>query len=720
MNYGGPPLQRPRTSAGVVNNLLSPRDNAFASFALRPSPTSIDLTRDDLSFSPPPGPPPPLPPLPSSAVPKPSPLHDISRTFSHVKKDILGMVRSRMPRVTGNKQNRLSSRRHNETPALPAMSSNSPPRPRREPSRRHNRLSDRQRRNALFPGGSAARQSDETQTCAPLQAPQTWLAQTLRSGQGAKAAVAATRRQKLEEATTKLDHLYQPPSPDSGNDSAMELDSAFGDTTPTDAMQVELTACAEENLILKMLPGEIFLEILEYLDFKDLGNAALACKTWSHFAASPTVLRGAYMSQYHRRTSFPSPYIQIGGLGIGRPFAQQPAQNWKAMAKARTEISDNWKHNRARAIYFEGHTDSVYCCQFDEDKIITGSRDRTIRVWDIHTYQCIRVIGGPAYRPAAPSSAERLATVDETVYSGENMNGTKSGDQLFHIPREHHAASILCLQYDHEILVTGSSDHTCIVWDLKTWEPLTRLRNHSAGVLDVCLDRDFIISCSKDLTICVWSRHTYELLKVLTGHNGPVNAVQLRGKLLASASGDGRCKLWDLSDLQNRKMEEILVRTFQSADRGLAAVEFTDDTKYVLAGGNDQVIYKFRCADGAEVGKYAGHTGLVRSLFLDYSNKRVLSGSYDQGIRVYDFDSHDTIGSYVNWTTSWILAAKSDYRRIVATSQDGRVLLMDFGLDVDNVHLLNGNDNEPSSRPAAVDAKLREPKDRAIEMSSGP
>jgi F-box and WD-40 domain protein 1/11 len=68
----------------------------------------------------------------------------------------------------------------------------------------------------------------------------------------------------------------------------------------------------------------------------------------------------------------------------------------------------------------------------------------------------------------------------------------------------------------------------------------------------------------------------------------------------------------------------------------------------------------------------------------------VLSGSYDQGIRVYDFDNGDEIGVYNNWTTSWILSAKCDYRRIVATSQDGRVLMMDFGHGVENIDELSG------------------------------
>ena len=54
--------------------------------------------------------------------------------------------------------------------------------------------------------------------------------------------------------------------------------------------------------------------------------------------------------------------------------------------------------------------------------------------------------------------------------------------------------------------------------------------------------------------------------------------------------------------------------------------------------------------------------------------------------RVYDFETGNEIWRAEDWTTSWMLAAKSDYRRIVATSQDGRVLVIDFGLrkELDN------------------------------------
>lgn len=440
--------------------------------------------------------------------------------------------------------------------------------------------------------------------------------------------------------------------------------------------------------IIGLLPTELSAEVLAYLDSHSLLQSAKVNHKWNALATSQAVWRDSFLGLYARESGNALPYIQFGGQGLGKSSLGN--QEWRKMARARRAIQKNWKASQPKAIYYVGHTDSVYCCQFDEKKIITGSRDRTIRVWDLQApYRCLRVIGGPAARPVLQATEAQLDThPTNTVHQNASLNGTHAGDALYFIPSDYHTASILCLQFDREIMVTGSSDHSCIVWDVNTFQPIARLLHHTAGVLDVCMDDEYIISCSKDAHICIWSRKDYSLIKAIHGHRGPVNAVQLReingDKLLVSASGDGLAKIWDLKRLEVRTQ-------FNSQDRGLAAVEFSDDGRYVLAGGNDQVIYKFATHPPHELEyTYRGHSSLVRSLFLDSANGRVVSGSYDQGIRVYDFADGGLIGSYDNWTTSWILAAKSDYRRIVATSQDGRCLVMDFGYGVEDVELLGG------------------------------
>ncbi|KAF1948978.1 WD40 repeat-like protein [Byssothecium circinans] len=436
------------------------------------------------------------------------------------------------------------------------------------------------------------------------------------------------------------------------------------------------------------LPWEVTELVLSNLDAPSLIQAELVSKLWNKIARSRHVWKEVFLNKFQPTVHVSPTPIMMGGPGIGR-FTRSgnaaPQQDWKEMYRARKTINRRWRSCTPSAIYLNGHTDSVYCCQFDEKKIITGSRDRTIRVWDMKTYECIKVIGGPSHRPQ-PNTPHQLEVHADTKVNNPSLNGTPKGNDIYHVPAMFHDASILCLQYDDKIMVTGSSDHSCIVWDItgENFVPLHKLRGHQAGVLDVCLDEKYIISCSKDSAIIVWDRHTGKQLRTLQGHRGPVNAVQLRGNLLVSASGDGVAKLWNL-DSGNESIKD-----FPSEDRGLAAVEFSDDANIVLAGGNDHVVYKFDATTGKLLHTSTRHGGLVRSLFLDAFNGRIVSGSYDQSIRVADYDTGDVFATYENWTTSWILSAKSDYRRVVATSQDGRILILDFGWNVEGSQALVG------------------------------
>lgn len=320
-------------------------------------------------------------------------------------------------------------------------------------------------------------------------------------------------------------------------------------------------------------------------------------------------------------------------------------------------------------------------------KIVTGSRDRTIRVWDAHyPWECRKIIGPP------PGDVPGIGPVNNSSQHSSGKSpfiticppSTKSAEIVTPIDQatDYHSASILCLQFDEEIMVTGSSDYTCIMWDIKNdYKPIRRLWGHGAGVLDVCFDDRHIVSCSKDSSICVWDRNTGALLKKLLGHSGPVNAVQLRGDLVVSASGDGVAKLWNIAS-------GLCVKDFPSKDRGLACVEFSDDARTILTGGNDQVIYQFDANTGEMVNELKGHAGLVRSLHLDNANKRIVSGSYDTSVKVFDAESGEMSIDLPGWTTSWMLSVKSDYRRIVATSQDSRTVIMDFGWALDGVDML--------------------------------
>ncbi|KAF8466953.1 WD40-repeat-containing domain protein [Kalaharituber pfeilii] len=396
---------------------------------------------------------------------------------------------------------------------------------------------------------------------------------------------------------------------------------------------------------VKTLPSELTTHIFSFLDHRTLLNCELVSHLWRDVARSPHVWRETFQAAHG-------------------PWKSKPGNDWKRMFQVWQNLDYQWEHGKVTEKYLRGHTDSVYCVQFDDEKIITGSRDRTIKVWDIKTGVCIKTLGY-----GRKNNALDLAAC--SAIAGARSSSTVG----------YHRASVLCLQFDDEILVSGSSDFTCIIWSLPSYTPVKRLSHHTAGVLDVSFNKKHIVTCSKDHTICLWDRATGNVIRTLTGHCGPVNAIVIRGNLIVSASGDALIKLWNIDTGK-------CIRDFVGHNRGLACVQFSEDGRTIVSGGNDKEIRMWDARSGECLRTMTGHEELVRTLHLDTQNKRIISGSYDQTVKVWDAEDGKLILDIRKYHASWVLAAKADFRRIVSTSQDNRTLILDFSAGLKGLELL--------------------------------
>ncbi|KAG1106753.1 hypothetical protein G6F42_016624 [Rhizopus arrhizus] len=288
--------------------------------------------------------------------------------------------------------------------------------------------------------------------------------------------------------------------------------STLSDSKPAITMSYSFHPQGPKKDFISLLPYEIASQIISHLDLAGLCQASTVSRAWYSVSRSNEIWR-----QLASRWS------------LNIPQHIYPHQlDWYHLYKQRHILNNRWENGRVATHYLIGHMDSVYCLQFDKQKIITGSRDRTIKFWDLSTYQCVQTLYG-------------------------------------------HEGSVLCLSYNDHIMVSGSSDTTLIVWNMRTLQPIMRLRGHSAGVLDVCFDDRFIISCSKDKTIRIWDINNGRLLRTILAHRGPVNAIQLQGNKLVSASGDALIKMWDITTGE-------CLRKYAGHTRGLACVRY-DGTK---------------------------------------------------------------------------------------------------------------------------------------------
>lgn len=60
-----------------------------------------------------------------------------------------------------------------------------------------------------------------------------------------------------------------------------------------------------------------------------------------------------------------------------------------------------------------------------------------------------------------------------------------------------HTGSVLCLQYDDKVIVSGSSDSTVRVWNVVTGEMVNTLIHHCEAVLHLRFSNNMMVTCSK-------------------------------------------------------------------------------------------------------------------------------------------------------------------------------------------------------------------------------
>lgn len=115
-----------------------------------------------------------------------------------------------------------------------------------------------------------------------------------------------------------------------------------------------------------VLPEELVVQILSYLDAASLIEAEVVSRRWYESARSHHVWKHVFLKEFgykHQSTSTQPAQLQVGGPGLGKII---PDQDWKTMWRARRALDQRWRDGYAAAIYLEGHTDCVYCVQFDE------------------------------------------------------------------------------------------------------------------------------------------------------------------------------------------------------------------------------------------------------------------------------------------------------------------------------------------------------------------
>ena len=141
---------------------------------------------------------------------------------------------------------------------------------------------------------------------------------------------------------------------------------------------------------LPHLPEQISSKILNYLDPVSLVNASMVCNNWHSLIESTWIVwkKLCYLPEWQLSYQANIEQLEKYSMNTNKHYAEndnQLAQKWKNIFIERFKLRRAWLKGRCHVRTFEGHSGGISCVQFDGSRIVSGSHDKTIRVWNIKT-----------------------------------------------------------------------------------------------------------------------------------------------------------------------------------------------------------------------------------------------------------------------------------------------------------------------------------------------
>lgn len=368
---------------------------------------------------------------------------------------------------------------------------------------------------------------------------------------------------------------------------------------------------------ISLLPRELALTVLRYLEPQDLFRAAQTCRYW-RFLTDDKLL---WKEKCKRK-------------GIG-PMRKRPSSmpetscSWKAAYMRHYVIDNNWrfKKNADSAKFLKGHDDHVITClQFYGNKILSGSDDTTLKVWSANTGKCLLTLVG-------------------------------------------HTGGVWSSQMVGRIIISGSTDRTLRVWDAHTGLCLKTLTGHTSTVRCMRLFKDRVVSGSRDATLRVWSVSEGRCLKVLVGHLAAVRCVQYDGRLVVSGAYDYFVKVWNPNSGE-------CIHTLSAHTNRIYSLQF--DGVHVISGSLDTSIKVWDVETGGLKHTLSGHRSLISGMEL--RSNILVSGNADSTVKVWDINTGQCLHTLAgpNKHQSAVTSLQSNSRFVITSSDDGTVKLWDL------------------------------------------
>lgn len=185
---------------------------------------------------------------------------------------------------------------------------------------------------------------------------------------------------------------------------------------------------------------------------------------------------------------------------------------------------------------------------------VSGSYDKTLRVWDLKAHRCRAVIQLEmrTWAVAVHPYGSLAAAGNDGSVAIWRVSDQKQVGQVFPASKK----TILSLAFDPEApdqrIFEGGYDPTITLWEFRTRRRVRVFRGAHRDIVHTCLALpSILVTASRDRTVVVWDRHTGAVLNTLRGHSLDVKCLaRVDTRRIASGGYDNTVRVWEFPQVK--------------------------------------------------------------------------------------------------------------------------------------------------------------------------